>query len=48
MLENIKLPDDLKRLANVLADVDNNMNEMIRYSIKQQENKKKKVLSKTI
>lgn len=44
-----ELPEDLKRLANVLADVDNNMNEMIKYSRKQQEkNKKKKVLSKQI
>lgn len=44
-----QLPDDLKRLANVLADVDINMNEMIKYSRKQQEiNKKKKVLSKVI
>lgn len=42
-----QLPDDLKRLANVLADVDINMNEMIKYSRQQQElNKKKKVLSK--
>ena len=43
---NNKLPDDLKRLSNVLADVDNNMNEMIRYSRRQQFENKRKILSR--
>ena len=44
---NKSIIDNLKRLSNVIADVDYNMNEMIKYSRQQQkqENKKKKVLS---
>lgn len=44
---NQSITDDLKRLSNVIADVDYNMNEMIRYSKKQQkkDNIKKKILN---
>lgn len=43
-----EIEEDLKRLSPVLMDIDYNMNEMIKYSLEQQRNKERKVLSKSI